>query len=608
MNIRYLALIALIACLLAAPVRSVNGLSAINDKQEEEGKAREFSIVIDKPEAEYTVETGGTMDPENLEITIENLSDGPVVNPRLTVNGLYDWYDAQSLAAEITRDCRTDEVKALAIWWWMLYRTFQRSPHDDSALHPVRAMNGYGYGICGHNSAWMKSLWSAAGLKARVQELWGHTVSEAYYNGGWHMLDSNVKVFYLDRDNRSIASLATIERDKWLIERTIHPQDPWFRSPDPPERIAQFVRYLTSYKDNFEEHGYDSEIAKDYSMAMTLKPGEKLVRWWNPALGKFEGRDRRAEVPEMYANGQLIWEPDLKRVDLKPYIHVIDNVTTRGQDGRSPAIHIAELQDDLHTRPSRFTLPIHSPYPIVGGRFWCTLIKEGASDLDQAAIFFGEPGWESGNLYTFRWGKGSKKVEMDLDSNILRGGATHSYSIGFNMRGNAASDLSTQAGVDHFRLVTDLQVSPHSLPALALGKNIVRFRHQSPGNVKVRITHRWREVNGQRPPGKVEEAIVPVDAAESLTPTLKWRPAMDPDAGDKVIDYQVMVSLRPDCRWPLSPTLHQNVGSEKTEWKTPTTFLNPGTTYYWKVRARDNHGNIGPWSRVFHFRTTNQPK
>jgi len=79
-----------------------------------------------------------------------------VVNPRLDVNGLFDWYDAKSLAAEITTGCKTDEEKALAIWWWVRYRTYQKSPQDRSALNPVRAMNGYGYGICGHVSAWMK--------------------------------------------------------------------------------------------------------------------------------------------------------------------------------------------------------------------------------------------------------------------------------------------------------------------------------------------------------------------------------------------------------------------------------------------------------------------
>jgi hypothetical protein len=64
-----------------------------------------------------------------------------------------------------------------------------------------------------------------------------------------------------------------------------------------------------------------------------------------------------------------------------------------------------------------------------------------------------------------------------------------------------------------------------------------------------------------------------------------------------------MVSLRPDCRWPLSTTLHRNVGSAKTEWQVPASFLNSGTTYYWKVRARNERGDIGDWGTVFSFKT-----
>jgi hypothetical protein len=224
---------------------------------------KQFSVIVDKPEAEYTIDVGGSIDPENVEITIENLGDAAVVNPRMTVNGLYDWYDAKSMAAEITRNCHTDEERALAIWWWVRYRTYQLSPHDDSATHPVRALNGYGYGICGHVAAWMKCLWAAAGVKGRVDELWGHTISEAWYNGAWHLLDGNVKVFYLDRANRTIASLATLEHDGWLIERAIHPRErePWFLGPDPPGRNEQFLRYITSFKDNYEDRSYDREIA-----------------------------------------------------------------------------------------------------------------------------------------------------------------------------------------------------------------------------------------------------------------------------------------------------------------------------------------------------------
>jgi hypothetical protein len=285
---------------------------------------------------------------------------------------------------------------------------------------------------------------------------------------------------------------------------------------------------------------------------------------------------------------------------MKPYIRVIDNVATRGEDGRGPAVHVAVLQDGLHTRPSRFTIPIRSPYPIVGGRLWCTLVKEGASSLDQAAIFFGQPGWEGGNLFTFRWDKGTKEVEMDLDSLILRESATHQYVIGFNLRGNARANPPTQAGLARLRSVTDVQLSPHSLPALQLGRNVVRISSQSDAPLKLRITHRWREVADRQAPEAVSAAVNPADGAtaDGLAPLLRWQ------AVPRATDHQVMVSLRPDCRWPLASTLHQNTGSGQPEWKVPAGFLNPGTTYYWKVRARDGEGLIGGWSRVFSFRTS----
>ena len=59
------------------------------------------------------------MNPENVEVTIENLGDRPVVNPRMTVNDLYDWYDVNSMLKEILRGNETDQEKALAIWSWV---------------------------------------------------------------------------------------------------------------------------------------------------------------------------------------------------------------------------------------------------------------------------------------------------------------------------------------------------------------------------------------------------------------------------------------------------------------------------------------------------------
>jgi hypothetical protein len=567
---------------------------------------KEYSIVITKPDAEYTIDVGGTMDPENIEIVVENLGEQPAASPRLTVNGLYDWYDVHSMVNEITRGCQTDEEKALAIWSWVQDKRWQRESHDDSSLHPVRGLNGYGYGICGNTAAWISALCRAVSLKTRVWELTGHTVAEVYFDGGWHMLDGNAKVFYLDRDNKTIASIDTLQKDKWLIERTIHPTDPWFRGPD-PDRNEQFKHYLITERDNWISDGYDSEFLKNYTMSMTLKPGEKLVRWWQPLLNKFEGRDKDPEVPEKYANGQLIWEPDLGRVDMRNYLDVspVSNVATRIQDGRNPAIHVAALQDGfLYDRASKFAILIHSPYPVVGGRFRCTLVKEGSSQLDQASLSFAE----SDYLYDFRIGAGSRNVEVDLDSAILRHAPVYDYSIEFAIRGNANSNPPTQAGVDAFRSVTDLQVSPHSLPALRLGKNLVHYWDDSAGPRTIRITHRWREIADHSPPGNGMTAVDPADGGEvqTLEPILKWTA---PDApGAPPTDYQVMVCFQPECRWPVSPTLYRNVGSARSEWRVPATFLNPATSYYWKVRARDRDGHIGQWSRTFVFTTSRQSK
>ena len=191
---------------------------------------------------------------------------------------------------------------------------------------------------------------------------------------------------------------------------------------------------------------------------------------------------------------------------------------------------------------------------------------------------------------------------MDLDQNILNDTPAYNYEIGFTLKSSADANPPAQAGVEWFKSVTDLQVSPHSLPALSLGKNVIRCRTRSDGKVNARITFKLREVDDNHAPGMVTACVSP-SKFDSLTPTLQWEPARDPDEGDRIEDYQLQVSLRADCRWPVSQSLYRNVGSDRCEWKVPKSFLNPGTTYYWKVRARDNHGVVGKWGTIFSFET-----
>jgi hypothetical protein len=234
------------------------------------------------------------------------------------------------------------------------------------------------------------------------------------------------------------------------------------------------------------------------------------------------------------------------------------------------------------------------------------LVKEGSSGLDQARVLFGE----DRTLHNFHSNTRTNTVELDLDSNILKQGTTYDYSINFSFRGNAKSTPPTQTGLDSLRFVTDLQVAPDSLPALSLGKNVIHYWNESTGPQRVRITYKWREVNDRRPAEPVTAVVSPANGAEvaSLAPTLKWSARGDSGSTNRSVDYQVMVCSKPDCRWPLSPTLYRNVGSDRGEWKVPATFLNAATIYYWKVRARNSDGGIGTWSRVFSFTTSKDAK
>ncbi|MCK5068813.1 MAG: hypothetical protein KAR16_15290, partial [Bacteroidales bacterium] len=80
------------------------------------GQIKEYSQIIVVNDYTYEIEVDGSRDPVNETIIIENLGDSPLVNPRITVNGLYDWFDTETIALEVTRGCKTDKEKALAIW------------------------------------------------------------------------------------------------------------------------------------------------------------------------------------------------------------------------------------------------------------------------------------------------------------------------------------------------------------------------------------------------------------------------------------------------------------------------------------------------------------
>ncbi|MEW5977462.1 MAG: transglutaminase domain-containing protein [Acidobacteriota bacterium] len=611
--------------LFAATSGPALAASSENGKRPHPSDARTHTEVIQSSRHSFEIDVKGTIAPENLEILIENKGSVPVKNPRVTINGQYNWYTLEGMVEEITRGATTDEEKAMALFHFVARQSYWWThPKDRTAFNPVRFFNNYGYHVCAQAASALVGLCRAAGLEARVYEIWHHTVAEVKWDGAWHQLDPDFRTWYLKDDNKTIASMADLERHPEWVARSFKPSR-WFLSPDDGRKVvyrpeAETVEeswannYGTS-EDNYVEGGYDAWIYQVHTMDLTLRPEEKLVRWWRPVLRKYYDRARTQEPPR-YANGQLIFEPDFTR-------HTYDgligrtNIRFKKEDGQSPSVHVAKPQDGNHDQPSSLRIPIRSPYVIVGGYIDSKYYKGGTTSLDTVALSANlDPIFhQSTPLWNYiSWAVGAGRARSVLDEKLAKDGpgATYGFEAIYSISANKKHEgvppqypliYGGQSGLDQVRIVADLQVNPGSLPALSLGKNIIQYTDETPGDHEVRITYKWRERYDQRAPEAPSQGISPKPGARlsTLTPALEWLASNDAD-GDPIVSYHVQVSLRPDCLWSVASALDREI-RDGTRFQIPPGWLKPKTTYYWRVRAEDDKGNLSSWSKILHFTT-----
>ena len=602
------------------------------------GQIKEYSQIITVNDYVYEIEVDGSRDPVNESIIIENLGESPLVNPRITVDGQYDWFDMDAIALEATRGCRTDEEKALAIWDFIrLNFDHLSSPGDRECHNPVVAMNVYGYANCAYHSTVFTALCRAVGVPARIWEVWHHTITEAFYNNAWHMLDSDIGLYYLAEDNRTIASVEQLWDDQLIsggresgadltefsgrnkAVRAIYTDvegNNSYVSQD-GEKIRGY-RYFFGPEECFLSTYYDPFTYEPHSMAMTLRPGEKLIRNWKGGdkYYDYERHNRILEAgnkeakPIRYGGGQIIWKPDLNseltpsffNTDQAPGFEVID--------GQSPAVHVRHTHGGIYDFPERAILTTETPYTILGATLKAKLYRGGANEWDRVtARVLSRTGPVSKTVWSAPEGAtGHMDAEIDLDKVLFPSGerGRRDYSVEFGFMADESNEPATQSGMDEVELITDIQVSSYSLPALSNGRNIIRYRDETPGEHKVKITHIWHERSDNTPPSTPGGPKVPGDGEtiETLEPAFRWENSTDPDQGDKITNYHLLISFDPECRWPVATTLSKETDSGESQWQLPGGWLNKDTTYFWKVRAQDDRGVWGEWSNIYSFNTT----
>lgn len=404
---------------------------------------QKYKQVIKNAQMTYEIDVAEGV--QNKLVTIANVGQDVVKNPRVVVNGKRRWFRVDEMLGEIVKPGMSDREKALAIWQFLVEHRYHDQPaHNDIELHdPVRYLNVYGYGFCDDSATNLMVLAEQAGLKARVWGLDGHVVPEVFFDGAWHMLDPDGEIYYLEDDGETIASIETLEKRPDIIRK--YPS-PYYR------RTEMLVELYTTTENNRVSDWYKRTSEAKHTMDFSLRPGESLVRAYDHWGHYFSSRYLRE--PKKYGNGRFVFEPVWKDDVYKKGVTSANGIMAKEKAGSWELA--SEGEGELVYR-------FESPYPYLDGR----IVVEGDGKVGIAFSEGGEewvPVWRSQS-------EGVIEETLPLGVHFRNGYGRPMYSYFLKVRLNGT--------LKRVRFESDVQVAPMSLPALEVGKNVVEYEDAS---------------------------------------------------------------------------------------------------------------------------------
>ena len=421
-----------------------------------------------------------------------------------------------------------DRQKALAAWETVVkfqhqdhcppFEYLSQEPVDD----PIKIFNVYGYAICSGASADVVALARYAGLKARGWGINNHSVSEVFWDGGWHMLDAAL-VNYFPKPGGGIASVEDILAavDDWFVK---HPDfkkgdrakleafmaadggKGWKRGPELLARCpffdargwypaaesgwyAPMLEFDGTQGGTGKPYVWEWNYTQGYQVNIQLRQGERLTRnWSNKGLHVNQG----AAVPAFYKAGtgatevapwcldQKVGEGFLRYTpgygDLAPGrvgngTHEYDVPLAGGAPRRGALVfeNLACRGEDrtgpaLHVKdqaqPGTLVIRMPSSYAYLNGELALQAVVPAGGEV--AVSFSDNNGldWKGVAKVT---ASGERKV--DLKPLVF---CRYDYRLKFTLKGRGT-------GLERLRVVHDIQHSQRALPALARGTNTITF-------------------------------------------------------------------------------------------------------------------------------------
>jgi len=354
------------------------------------------------------------------------LPPGKVRRIKVVADKAPDCTSRQALVRSVTRGCKTNDAKAIAIYNAFRLLNYHRNyPGERGGIAALKLINVYGWSLCGGQHSALSSLWVAAGWTHRFVGWKGHTTVEARYDGKWHYFDTFLKIYCWKKDpgapgGRTVASQADIAENGDLVLKDMvydKARRVWYFKDNRFEIVngkanwqapaflvcgdsapgvvsgckgRKVVGPNTGWKGiKHAEDGYNTDVNLGPGGSLTLTwDAVKGAQWWNgrkyvpthgcgdkdyrncPALGPVlepyatSGGRRRS-----YANGTLVYAPDLSSDAFLAALAASENAKVAG----------GKLVPAKAGKTASVTVLLESPYIM-------TRAKGAAEGIDKAEI------------------------------------------------------------------------------------------------------------------------------------------------------------------------------------------------------------------------------
>lgn len=527
--------------------------------------------------------------------SISNLNDQGVAYPLLDVNKSklvnIDTIRDRVLKPEFSR-----EKQALHLWEFMVRNRVHASPPSGwgQPHNPVRFLNSFGYGFCddiAQNSVTILNN----GYYDQSVLYWidGHVTASIKIDGQDKIIDSDIEVFYLDYDNKSLTSYEKLISDRYLISRTHH----YGKSYQKNFVSDRWVGYIYGGRD---ETGPEDPHLDISLFDLSLRPGETFLfeeQQEAPKLAQYpDWKDPNTNLvlANAYLKHEVVFPKKLEEVFIEKH--------NWHWDYTSQLLRPSSIVDT-----AEFVYKVSSPFVLAG--LTCKVSIQGGEGSDPITVLFSE---DSLNWHIVEWkALGGNLWALDFEYALEPLNSEPGFEAWIKFEYNNPVDEANSRklwGIESLIFETTLGLNNATASSWKLGNNQVELL-QNNSNVLLNLEIELQEDFRSRAPQAVSNPIFPVNRAltQGSKFTFEWNHAFHPQ-GKEIIDYEFLVSTDSTFQTVYSPnfwhyTASYNQGQSINSFSVPWYGLfNNGETYFWRVRPLDQDGVWGEWSQVWCFK------